>query len=425
MVGDKVLDEVIKEYVDIIVQQKEELLINKEKILSAYKTDVRLKEKNFFDKIGLKITGKMEQYESDKKALSVDYDKRINELELKIKELDEKIEKSKNKDSLIYVLYNERPELFENPLFVKELLGEKIEYIIYDRSNDDDVYKNYVTLLQKYAVNKYGAQNVALPYSNQEEYWDYLEKLGFPVNCITYLTTINNIASEIDNPRKPDGGKYKIPHKYMFETLRKSMLCCMLKGKEVNSETIDRETLYGLLDSAAYYFTNDCVFPDSYGKTMEKLYLNKDNYLYYAGVFASDLEKVFHDGYYVNYGVDLMRNFWEAHTVDSSFMRLLTPHAYGRDSKIIVSVPKNNKKIVGTNGEFVSNVTKLGGANQRYLMPEYVTGACITENGEVKFVENPIRIEERSKYENYYDACNDSMYYDQGLEQVSASGRSK
>jgi len=419
------LDEVIKEYADSIMRQKEELLIDEEKILTACKTDVRLQEKSFLGKIGLKILGKMEQYENDRKVISYDYDKRINELEEKIKALDEKIEKLANKDSLIYMLYNEKPELFENPSFMKELLEEKVEYIIYDRSDNDDVYKNYVIQLQKCAASKYGVEDVVISYENQEKYADYLEKLGIPVNCIFYFATINMIVCEIDNPKKPDDGKYKIPHKYMFEILRKAMLSYILKGKKVNSETIDREALFSLLDRAYRYFPNDCVFPYSYGKSLENLYLNNNNYLYYAGVFASDLEKVFRDGYYVNYGVDLMRNFWEAHTIDSTFIQLLQPTAYGRDSKIIVSVPKDNKRIVGTNGKFVADVSQFGGVNQKYLMPEYVVGACVTENGEVKFVENPIRIEDRSKYSNHFDAINDSIYYGQGLEQISSSGRLK
>lgn len=82
-----------------------------------------------------------------------------------------------------------------------EALERDVEYIKYDRTNDEEVYKKAIML---------ELQNLEKEDVESSDY-DAREK----IKALKYY------IEELENPKQVDEGKYKVPHKYMFEEIRK------------------------------------------------------------------------------------------------------------------------------------------------------------------------------------------------------------
>lgn len=383
------IDDVIKEYVDSLHKKLDALRQLLSNDIENFNNDDKLKEKNFFQKLLMFVSGKSKEYEITKQTIINEHEEKVRKTEEEIQKLEIDIEKMQDRDTIIYTLYKERIELFKNPIFMESLIENDPKYIIYDMTNQDEVYNVFARKI----LSIYGDE---MSEYDKEQY--------------------NVLISELDNPRIPEDGKYKIPHMFLFEGIKKNIMNNLNNNQKVFSDI-----------SFGGYFSNDCKYPLSYGKKIEELYLNNSNYLYYAGI--NDPNDAFLEGYQVNYGTDLSRNFWEAHTINGDFSSLLFPGKYGRNYTIFAAVPKDAKNILGSDGgvgQYGETIDFETEKRHTYLLPEYIVGAAGIKNGEAIFIENPLKLDERKKYANYGEAdVNSFKYSDDTLSEIVNSGKSR
>ncbi len=287
----------------------------------------------------------------------------------------------------VFNLYNNRRELFSNKEFMLEMLKIDPRFIIYDGTDDNDVYLEFTRLMSEF-ISKNGSDS---------EYNNY------------YIGLLANVANEISNPREGSKDLYKIPHEFLYEQIRNSILLELMN-----------DDMY--VDKFSAYFELDLKYPKEYGETLEKLYRDASANLYFAG--ANSHEEIFREGYQINYAGWIDRNFWNAHDIASGFLAILYPGKYGREETIFASIPKDDKLVLGSNGE-VSRFGKIGEekyAERTYLLPEYIIGSTRMVDGEAKFINNDIPLSERVQYENIGECLETAKYYDDAIHEVS--GRS-
>ena len=284
----------------------------------------------------------------------------------------------------IFNLYNNRRELFSNKEFMLELLKIDPRYIIYDKTNDKDIYLEFVGRMGEY-VTKYGSD----PQYN-ERFVMFLEK----------------ISEELNNPKVGDESLYKIPHEFLYEEIRNSVLTGIMDDHIYESSFLS-------------YFELDLKYPKEYGETLEALYRDDSANLYYAG--ANSHDKIFREGYQINYGGWIERNFWNAHSVSSGFLSILYPGKYGREETIFARIPKGDTMILGSNGEVGKYGTTEGMRYtiRTYLLPKYIIGSAKKEQGVAKFIPNDVPAYEQASYANVGEAVQTTEYYDAVLKEIN------
>lgn len=271
-----------------------------------------------------------------------------------------------DKEYIIQSIYASNPELFKDPRFMMELIKDNPKYIIYDLSDDDNLYLIYIDIINEHLMSK-----------NMPEY------------IASFFTDkLNKLLNEINSPQKPANGYYKIPHKYLFEGIRKSIIL--------------EKDIYDVIDS---YFEYDCKRTEEFGKTIEKLYLDDTIDLYFSGVFPEYMKTIFYEGYQINYGGVLSRNFWNAHDVKKNFMSLLETIGHYRDGIVFAAVPKGDTQILGSDGIVgFYDVETPNGNNYEYLtylLPQYIVGYTTESEDGATFTFNDVPISDRRVYANY------------------------
>lgn len=397
------LDDLIKDYKENLEKKRIELLNSKENynLNIRKKIEEYQKKGGFFNKIYLRITGK-EQENMEKIQMLEEEKATFNKkIEEEINDVEKNISGMNNIDNVVYLLYNEKPELFNNVLFMKELIMVDLKYIVYDKTNNEELYKEFANEMIKFVKN-----NETISNNNKDIQIEQLQ-----------LEQLHFLIEELNNPKKPVDGTYKIPHEFLFELVRNQILCGIVNNSDMVSEL-----------QFSYYFLNDCKYTLSYGKKLEELYLNPNINLYYAGTDNSEI--IFKEGYQINYGGDLSRNFWDAHAFECGFTSILPVGGYGRDEKIFAAVPKDAKNILGSDGEVgrYGMYSDYGYEFHTYLRPEYIIGCNRYVDGEAVFVENPIPIDERCKYKNYGDAyisSSDFIHTDRAISEMNNSVKSR
>ena len=221
------------------------------------------------------------------------------------------------------------PIYFGNDIdFMKKAIEESYKNVIYDKTNSDELYGEVIDKMIKDPSNS-----------------DYVEKL-------------NNYKMELDNPKVVEDGKYKVPHKYMFEELRKNIV-----------------TGNGFYD----YLSVDGTFSKEFGQEMENLYEDPDFFVGIHGMNKNDEieQSIFYQG---------LKNSMQA--ADNALNRTV---AYGNNltfNRVLdYKIPYNG---IPTEAAIIlripysafdkSNPTPIWGSNERggsnnYLLPEYVYGA--------------------------------------------------
>lgn len=319
------------------------------------------------------------------------------------------MERVTNIDNAVYALYNKKPKLFEDVVFMKKLIMINLKYIIYDKTNNEELYKVFAN-----EVLKFLKDNKKLLDEKAER------ELGSGASINSLISQYQMLIEELNNPKMPADGIYKIPHKFLFELVRNEVLQNIHNNYRYKLSIFDIN-LYS-------YFGNDCNFSLSYGKKLEELYLNPDVILYTAGATIDAVEKIFQEGYQVNYSGCLDANFYDPRDVGLGFMSMLPVGAYGRSDKIFAVIPKNAKNILGSDGEVgrYSNDPSEWRDARTYLRPEYIVGCNRYVNGEAVFIENNIPIEERKKYKNYGDGdASEFTYVDKAITEINSSAKSR
>lgn len=310
---------------------------------------------------------KIEKLTKEKTELSEKSDKLQSEIEkvdvkkgeIRLEELKEEQEDIKNKKQAIKQLILTNPELLKEKTFILDLLNENINYISLDKTNDDEVYTKALELLKE----------------DKRITSDKDKKI------------IKDCIKEIVHPKKEKKGKYKIPHKYLYEQIRMSF-----------SSNEEENNIYNIF---AYknYLDADCKLSKEFGEQIEKLYESDENYLLIHSIDNSFImmpdeecekikDKIFEEGLK---SVNTKPNMLKYTTIGNyqkrgHFLEFLRP-----GKKILLSIPKeyidNEGPIWGADEEVV---TEEGG----YILPEYIIGYINQE----ELIENKLLNFERKDY---------------------------
>lgn len=359
-----------------IILEKKELTIYKKRnfiqeffykrFSKQYKKDVEEEQKMAEEKSVLEK--KREGLRKEKSDLE-DEKRKINVVDLK-----NELERTNDREYAIKKLIADKPELCENPEFMKELIKEDIKYISMDKSNDKQLYKEFMQIV----------------ISNLEK------NPGFQTE--NAIKKAQEIIAEIDNPSEVPEGRYKIPQKYLFESIRSVNL-----EEDEGRENKQIEMIY----KAHRYFTNDGKLPIEYGTQMEELYEDENNYLLYHtinssfwampqddiirrrdSIFVEGLRASTQDEDCIN---NLVRTTIGNYQDDVCFINFLQP-----DPRIIMLIPKTafNDKYPTT--IWGSDHPNADIENPGYILPEYIIG--YVDPIEEKLELNPVPKNERKQY---------------------------
>lgn len=230
---------VLKSQLDNLISQRDivaqEIEANKEKIdelvneFKSLSVSHRAKSFNFFERHIFKRK-EYKQYEQDEKKYKKNREQNIAEqetrkekevklmetkssLEAKISILQSKINsynveqilneanliKSGDKQKNIELLLSKHPELATNIDFMTELVAFNPNNIQYDKTNNEELYKLYLT-------KKVEQISMDSKFSNEEKQ--------------VLSSSYKRCLEELVNPKIVEEEKYKIPHSYLLEELR-------------------------------------------------------------------------------------------------------------------------------------------------------------------------------------------------------------
>ena len=170
-----------------------------------------------------------------------------------IKDKSKELEKLEDRETAIKTAILRNPELTANPEFMKDLLNEDLRYIKYDKSNSPIVYQEY---LQK--ISDKLEEKCKRPAENT-----------WVTNVV--LDRVRTICEEINNPKEVENSKYKIPQRFLFESLR--------KYSDYDLQDIETDPKIDMFAEGSTYIQYDGMFSKDYGKSFEELYENSDKYM--------------------------------------------------------------------------------------------------------------------------------------------------
>ena len=289
----------------------------------------------------------------------------------------------------------------ENPNFINELkspartdvIFTMLDYdftsIVYDKENADVLYDKYIDKV----IN------------SMKQSRDYKEYGNLKVE----INELEKVKNEIYQPKEVEEGKYKIPHKYLFEALRMGANICREDGHYRDSMDADdyrklingSKTLgIGTCNNVMSYLEVDGKLPKEYGEEMAKLYDSKD---YYVLQHKYDERRNIKEEVYRNGKINSTRHEAERNNLSCtttgnynksmSFQELLS--SSGGTSKIIMKIPK--KAFEKDNDIPVWGAEEPNGNG--YILPDYVIGS-IDSKGD--FEKNYILESDRKKYQYHF-----------------------
>ncbi len=203
------------------------------------------------------------------------------------------------------------------------------------------------------------------------------------------------VAEEIDNPHEVEEGKYKIPHKFLYDEI----------SKRGENKDIDQ-----ILSAIADYKEYDGEISQDNGKKLEELYVDDKNYTFfhnvnYKGDKTTDEITPICENICKN-GLTLTTMGNEVGKID--YTTISTKDKIGligfmrnwelSNGIVVLKIPKekidNNEQVIGSDkGE------PLSPTNPGAVLPEYVVG-YLSNDG---FKNNPNPLEERqARYKNKF-----------------------
>ena len=169
---------------------------------------------------------------------------------------------------------NGRPELAEDVDFMMKAVNEQTSNIKFDKTNNEKLYMHYVEL----KIEELNKLKIAEP--NEADY-------NFALKISSAKKSLEAIKEELLNPKKIPEGKYKIPHKYLFEIIR--------DDENYQYKYQEHVPIY----NTSIYFDYDGKHSVKFGKEMESLY---DDPTFFLGLHGSyitisdEIVTVLHEG---------------------------------------------------------------------------------------------------------------------------------
>lgn len=380
-----VIDKVINEYKQEILNKRNEInrqIEDCQREKQEIEIVINKYRKKFFNKS--KWTWKIGELENNIKII----DEKIIKLQEELELLENEIANLDNKDYIINRVVKENPNLLKSKSFIAEITEYNPLYIIFDKTDDSEIYKKFLISIQN--------ELSQLP----QEYFQ-----AYNLNIIK--ENISQILEELSHPKKVDDDKYKIPHRFLFDEIRKKIIdVCNTLSLSTEEVSVEKMLIKSFTQSLSY-FDDDGMYSKKYGETIEKLFSDDNYYLGRADVSENNIDEIMHNGYILNYNSNISANFFI--NSDHSFFKYLeaskigSGYRPGRDYTVIVLIPKypteSDEIIVSNEREFENTYKKY---NNQFLNPKFIIGYIPPNNdkGQFKFVDNPYSVEQRTKY-NY------------------------
>lgn len=311
-----------------------------------------------------------------------------------IEESENELKLMENSEYGIKKMIKEDSTLLESPEFMIELIRIRPDLICIDKTDSEKVYTEFLNELLKVVDLEIERLKESEEANNSSPVLNWYE--GFRNNMLSGI-------QELTEPGEAPKNKYKIPHKFLYEAIRKDVLQRKANGKRLAEQPF---TLKGLSESVSLtlstYFKLDGTIPLSTGKKIEELYTDENSDLYMHCTFSENpliSNNIFKNGLYLRneYNHDLARTTVSQTQKEGTFFTFLDGT---NQDKILISIPKDAYKILGNNTDSKDN---------HYILPQYVVGKIIeNKTGEIEFMENPIPMNERNVYENTYIATKTS-----------------
>ncbi len=265
------------------------------------------------------------------------------------------------------------PEFFgRNPEFMKKAIREDIKFIGYDKTDDEELYREVINLrIKELEVKK-----------EKGDFSEPFEDISVPKE----LKELYYLKQEIENPKQVEKGKYKIPHKFMFEELRNNISRNELKY---------------------WYSQVDGVYDKEFGEELQALYENPDIIVGVHGLDENEYieNKIFTQGLknsMQNADVTLDRTV--AFGKDLAFTSLLNyriPYNSNEtESAIILTLPK--KALDKENPVPIWGSHNPQGSDN-YVLPQCVYGLyhAKSDGNNRKVIKNPHVKQEEYEYLRY------------------------
>lgn len=321
------------------------------------------------------------------------------DLELRLTTIKNDINLLSDTDKGIDYLITKYSNLCYNDQFIEDIISLNPSYIKYDKTNNEKIYRMYISKkieeINSKVTDELGRQYFQKP---------YLE-----------------ILAELDNPKVVASDKYKISHNYLFEEMRiveeekTSANVSKIYGHQIErvlNIKIDENyelTLNEPIKFANYdYFNLDGLYDYEYGKKIEELYNDKNNYLAIHGTPAekSNVNNILEVGLSYEY-CDIGRTTYFQKADDDlnlSFKAGLInflSYTYKGNHNILISFPKDTFDY--------DEPTKIWGKNEGdtdyYLLPKYILGYVEIDGNKRTIIENNHLHEKDYEY-LYYDSLN-------------------
>ena len=221
--------------------------------LNAYNKDYEktLKDNHEKAKQIEDISLKVEKLESEINSIKT----QLNEIDLKKAYEDANIEVT-----LEYLLSN-KPELAENVDFIKDAVKLSPSNITFDKTNNPEIYKEILEYLKSNLSPKL---------------WEIYSE-SYPTNMYnSYLKSFNAAIKEIESPSEVEDGRYKIPIKYLFESIRMSFDKRSMHSNNpaIEGDELLKHCIHNIQNKIDIYFSLDGTISDKFGVAMSEIWDN-------------------------------------------------------------------------------------------------------------------------------------------------------
>ena len=228
------------------------------------------------------------------------------------------------------------------------------------------------------------------------------------------------LRKELEIPKKCDEGKYKIPHKYLFDAIKRVYTVDIVKKGDQQSG-FEMGHIHTALST---YFELDGKLPLEYGKKIQDMFEDEKSYLFMhkvdinivpQSVADTRIKTICKEGLMCSGQSDSHISCLSTTTVanyqtDGNFLAMLAPC-----NKVFMMIPKkaiDEKHKIPVWGANTPN-PKYKKHEKNYVLPEYVVGYMDKEN--TRFVDNPVSEKERTQYKyHFYEGETQAMDYELG-----------